>query len=106
MAAAEGSKAYGQRMRKLEHAFQRTVKYSLRGVPNDEFYAYFPEEPLSDEIIDSTYDGYKQVRKIQTIYQWRNATFYTSPNCQLISDVFFHRRPSFRVCSKLEQPAK
>ena len=72
MAGADGAKGHSQRMRKLEHAFQRTVKYSLRGVPHDEFGAYFPEGPLSDAILESAFDGYRQVRseaKRGTVFQ-------------------------------------
>ena len=49
-------------MRKLQSAFQRTLKYSMRGVPHDEFVAYFPEGPLSDAVLNSAFDGYRQVR--------------------------------------------
>ena len=57
MAAPEGAKAHGQRMRKLEQAFQRTIKYSLRGFPHDELYAYYPEDALPDEVLDVVFDG-------------------------------------------------
>ena len=52
----------GQRSKKLQHAFHVTVKYALRGVPEDEFIAYFPEGILSKEIVEVAYDAYCQVR--------------------------------------------
>lgn len=54
-------KKQGQRMRKLHQAFHRTVKFALRGVPPEEFHAYFPNGQLPDPIIEAAYDGYGQV---------------------------------------------
>jgi len=62
MAGTDIPKAHGQRMRKLEHAYQRTVKYALRGIPPDDVFAYFPEGPLADPIIETVYDAYRQVK--------------------------------------------
>ena len=64
MGGADVPKAHGQRMRKLEHAYQRTVKYALRGIPPDEVFAYFPEGPLPDPVIETVYDAYRQVRGV------------------------------------------
>lgn len=49
-------------MRKLQNAFHVTAKYALRGVPEDEFVAYFPEAALPNEVVTMAYDGYRQVR--------------------------------------------
>lgn len=51
----------GQRMRKLHQAFHRTVKFALRGVPSDEFHAYFPNGELPEPIMEAAYDSYGQV---------------------------------------------
>jgi hypothetical protein len=64
MAGADVPKAHGQRMRKLEHAYQRTVKYALRGIPPDDVFAYFPEGPLPDPVIETVYDAYRQVHNL------------------------------------------
>lgn len=65
---ADVPKAHGQRMRKLEHAYQRSVKYALRGIPPDDVFAYFPEGPLPDPVIETVYDAYRQ-----TILQARSS---------------------------------
>jgi len=55
------NKGHGQRMRKLQNAFHVTVKYALRGIPADEFEAFFPEGALPPGVIEATYDAYGQV---------------------------------------------
>jgi hypothetical protein len=71
MAGADVPKAHGQRMRKLEHAYQRTVKYALRGIPPDDVFAYFPEGPLPDPVIETVYDAYRQVKEYLDVIQAR-----------------------------------
>ena len=58
-------------MKKLQNAFHLTAKYALRGVPQDEFDAYFPEGTLADNIIATAYDGYCQVYLMDTHYSLR-----------------------------------
>jgi len=48
-------------MRKLQNAFHVTVKYALRGVPAEEFEAFFPEKSLAPEVLEAVYDAYCQV---------------------------------------------
>lgn len=67
MAGEDNLRGHGQRMRKLQNAFHVTVKYALRGVPQDEFQAYFPEGALPDEVVGTAYDGYSQVIKSRRI---------------------------------------
>lgn len=55
------SKRPGRRLRALEDALHRTVKFALRGSQVDEFMAYFPAIP--DEVVDVVYDAYRQVGK-------------------------------------------
>jgi hypothetical protein len=59
-------KSCGQRMRKLQNAFHVTVKYALRGVPADEFPAYFAVEELPEGVLEATYDSYGQASLLET----------------------------------------
>ena len=62
MEVTDHKRGQGQRMRKLQNSFHVTVKYALRGVPADEFEAYFPQDALPPEVIAAAYDAYCQVR--------------------------------------------
>lgn len=60
----------GRRLRAMEEAFHRTVKYALRGASLEEFAGYFPT--LSPQLVGVIYDAYRQVSSL--IYQFYEAT--------------------------------
>lgn len=53
-------KRHGRRLRALEDAFHRTVKYALRPVDYEQFQEQFPA--FKDPLVQDLYSGYKQVR--------------------------------------------
>ena len=52
----------GRRLRAMEDAFHRTVKYALRGASLEEFAGYFPT--LSPQLVEVIYDAYRQVSSL------------------------------------------
>jgi hypothetical protein len=53
----------GRRLRAMEGAFHRTVKYALRGASLEEFAGYFPT--LSPQLVEVIYDAYRQVSSLE-----------------------------------------
>ncbi|EFN55687.1 hypothetical protein CHLNCDRAFT_57859 [Chlorella variabilis] len=51
-------KRHGRRLRALEDAFHRTVKYALRPVDYEQFQEQFPA--FKDPLVQDLYSGYKQ----------------------------------------------
>lgn len=58
MSGQQNTKGQGQRMRKLKDAFHVSIKYSLRGLPPEEFSLHFRDGTLTNPQLEGLYEGY------------------------------------------------
>lgn len=82
----KGRKQHGRRLRALEDAFHRTVKYALRPLEYEQFQDQFPV--FDEMLVQDLYSGYKQARpavpacRHLVLSAGRSVTVHASCACQ------------------------